>query len=103
VVAPRLNLPVDEAAISAALPEARACVAEVARLLDGDSWLAGGSVSLADLLLAPHMAMFALSPEGAEILGEHPNLKAWLARMEARPSMQATTWERLVEPAKTAA
>jgi glutathione S-transferase len=32
----------------------------------------------------------------------HPNLVAWLARMEARPSMQATTWERVAEMAKAA-
>jgi len=32
----------------------------------------------------------------------HPNLLAWLKRMEARPSMQATTWERVSELAKAA-
>jgi glutathione S-transferase len=96
VVAPRVNLPVDEAAISAGVPEARACVAEIARLLDGNTWLTGDSMTLADLLLAPHFAMFALAPEGAEILGGHPNLNTWLARMEARPSMQATTFEKML-------
>jgi glutathione S-transferase len=96
VVAPRLNLPVDDAAIAAALPEARACVAEVARLLDGNAWLTGDMISLADLLLAPQMAMFAVAPEGKDILAQHPTLTAWLGRMEARPSMQATAWEELL-------
>jgi glutathione S-transferase len=32
----------------------------------------------------------------------HANLVAWLKRMEARPSLQATTWERVSETAKAA-
>jgi glutathione S-transferase len=32
-----------------------------------------------------------------------PNLGAWLSRMEARPSMQATTWERLTAQVAQAA
>jgi glutathione S-transferase len=47
--------------------------------------------------------MFALAPEGAAILREHPNLTSWLARIEARPSMQATTWDRLLERVAAAA
>jgi len=31
-----------------------------------------------------------------------PNLVAWLARMEARPGLEATTWERVSEMAKAA-
>ena len=30
--------------------------------------------------------MFAMAPEGAEILAAHPNLLGWLARIEARPA-----------------
>jgi glutathione S-transferase len=97
VVAPRVNRPVDEEAVVKALPEARICVAEIGRLLDGHTWLAGDMISLADLLLAPHLSMFAQAPEGAQILGEHENLSDWLARIEARPSMIATTWNRLLE------
>jgi glutathione S-transferase len=47
--------------------------------------------------------MFAQAPEGAEILREHKNLEGWLARIEARPSMQATTWDRLLERVAAAA
>jgi glutathione S-transferase len=35
------------------------------------------------------------TPEWSVLGAPHPNLVAWLSRMEARPSMQATTWERL--------
>lgn len=47
--------------------------------------------------------MFAQVPEGAQILQEHENLTGWLARMEARPSMRATTWDRLLERVAAAA
>jgi glutathione S-transferase len=102
VVAPRFNRPVDEDAIVNAIPNARICVAEIARLLDGHSWMAGEAITLADLLLAPHLSMLALAPEGAAILREHENLTRWLARIEGRPSMQATTWDRLIERAAAA-
>jgi glutathione S-transferase len=103
VVAPRVNRPVDEDAIVNAIPDARICIAEIARLLDGRPWMVGDALSLADLLLAPHLSMFAQAPEGAQILQEHGNLNRWLARIEARPSMQATTWDRLLERVKAAA
>ena len=86
-----------------AIPNAGICIAEIARLLDGHSWMAGEALSLADLLLAPHLSMLALAPEGAAILREHENLRGWLARIEARPSMQETTWDRLLERAAAAA
>jgi glutathione S-transferase len=47
--------------------------------------------------------MLALASEGAQILQEYENLARWLARIEARPSMEATTWDRLLERAKAAA
>ena len=97
VVAPRVNRPVDEDAIVKAIPDARNCLAEISRLLDGHIWMAGDALVLADLLLAPHLSMFAEAPEGAQILQEHENLGRWLARIEARPSMKATGWDRLLE------
>ena len=102
VVAPRFNRPADEDAVVKAIPDARNCLAEIGRLLDGHTWIAGDTLSLADLLLAPHLSMFAEAPEGKEILREHENLKQWLARIEARPSMKATSWDRLLERAAAA-
>lgn len=40
--------------------------------------------------------MFAMTEEGNDVLSGHPALTAWLERIEARPSMQATTWEKLL-------
>jgi glutathione S-transferase len=103
VIGPQLlGLKPDEAAIEAVMPKARAVFEELARLLGEQSYFTGEAVSLADLLLAPQVAFFAATPEWAELGTPHANLVAWLARMEARPSLQATTWERVAEMAKAA-
>jgi glutathione S-transferase len=103
VVGPRvMGLKPDEAAIAAAMPKARTVFTELARLLGEQNFFAGEAISLADLLLAPAVAFFTETPEWAELGEPHKNLVAWLARMEARPSMQATTWERVSEMAKAA-
>lgn len=103
VVGPRvLGLKPDEAAIEAAMPKARAVFEELARLLGEQPWFSGEAISLADLLVAPQLAFFTQTPEWAVLGTPHNNLVAWLARMEARPSMKATTWERVTEMAKAA-
>jgi glutathione S-transferase len=103
VVGPRLmGLKPDEAAIEAAMPKARTVFAELARLLGEQSFFAGEDLSLADLMLAPAIEFFTATPEWVELGAPHKNLVAWLARMEARPSMKATTWERVTEMAQAA-
>ena len=71
-------------------------------LLGGQSYLTGDSISLADLLVAPGIAFFTATPEWRSSARPRANLVAWLERMEARPSMKATTWERVSEMAKAA-
>ena len=96
VISPRLmGKAPDEGAIDAAMPKAKTVFTELARLLGQSSYFAGDELSLADLLLAPAVAFFAPTPEWSVLGAPHPNLAAWLDRMEARSSMQATTWERL--------
>jgi glutathione S-transferase len=103
VIGPRLmGLKPDEAAIEAAMPKARAVFGELARLLGEQPFFAGQAISLADLLVAPQIEFFTQTPEWAVLGVPHANLVAWLARMEARPSMKATTWERVSEMAKAA-
>jgi glutathione S-transferase len=79
----------DEAVIAAAIPDADRCLNELDRLLGDQPFLAGDQLSLADLLLAPQLVYLAATPEGAKIMAG-TKLKAWLGRMEARASMQAT-------------
>jgi glutathione S-transferase len=103
VVGPRLmGLTPDEAAISAAMPKAHLVFGELARLLGDQAYFAGDSVSLADLMVAPAIDFFTATPEWSDLGAPHQNLLAWLQRMEARPSMQATTWERVSEMARAA-
>jgi glutathione S-transferase len=103
VVGPKLmGLTPDEAAIEAAMPRAHMVYQELARLLGDKPYFAGDTLSLADLLAAPQVEFFTHTPEW-KVLGEpYPNIVAWLARMEARPSMKATTWERTSEMAQAA-
>jgi glutathione S-transferase len=84
-----LGAPTDEAAIAAAQPMARTCIAELDRLLGSQRFFAGDRPSIADIMLAPQVDFLAATPEGKALL-DGTGLKAWLARMNARPSMAAT-------------
>jgi glutathione S-transferase len=90
VVGPALlGAPTDEAVVAAALPTARACIAELDRLLGAQRFLAGDRLSIADIMLAPQIDFLAATPEGKRLL-DGTRLAAWLARMNARASMIAT-------------
>src|SRR5450631_3706099 len=103
VVGPRImGLTPNEAAISAAMPKARTGFSELARLLGEQDFFAGEAISLAALLVVPGISFSTETPEWAELGEPHANLVAWLARIEARPSMKATTWQRVAELAKAA-
>ena len=99
LIAPQFGMPVDEARFAAALPKARVCIDEIARLLGDQPYMAGEAISIADLLLAAHLAFVPGVDEGGEMLARHPNLQAWLDRMNARPSMINTTPEKLMRAA----
>ena len=81
--------PTDEAAVAAAVPMARTCIAELDRLLGAQQFFIGDQLSIADLMLAPQLDFLAATPEGQSLLAG-TRLKAWLDRMNERPSMQAT-------------
>jgi glutathione S-transferase len=89
LVAPRLGLPADEAAVAAAVPRARLVLSEFARLQGERQFLAGERISLADLMVAPLLFYLSLTTEGAP-LDEHAGLRAWLRRIEERQSFQVT-------------
>jgi glutathione S-transferase len=90
MLAPRLGLPVDEAAIAKALPQARLCLSEFARLMGEHPFMAGERISLADLMVAPLLYYLARVPEGEAPLAEHPSLRTWMRRIEDRQSFQVT-------------
>ncbi|MDB5419247.1 MAG: putative glutathione S-transferase [Phenylobacterium sp.] len=101
VIKPILGLPVDEAAVAAAGPQAKVCVAALEDILADKPYFAGAAVSLADLMAVSHLDVFAETPEGAEIMAGSP-LLAWLDRMAERPSVRKTAMRKLMnlpEPA----
>jgi glutathione S-transferase len=62
--------------------------------LDDREYLVGDAYSIADLSVAPRVAMYPavqlpLSPD------EHPHVCAWLARLAARPSFAESEWVRV--------
>ena len=103
VVGPRLmGLTSDEALIAATMPKAETVFSELERLLNGNPYFSGASVSLADILLACHIDFFLGTPEWDHLSPTRPTVVAWLDRMNERPSMMKTTWPRVAELAKLA-
>jgi glutathione S-transferase len=80
----------DEEEISRSLATARTCLSVIARLLGHSTYLAGSSLSLADLHAYPMLRYFSLAPEGRAELERFPNLLNWVRAMLARPSVVAT-------------
>jgi glutathione S-transferase len=90
VIGPRMmGIAPNEAAIAEALPMGRTSIGELDRLLGDQKFLVGDRVTLADLMLAPQLDFFAITPEGHELL-KGTRLALWLARMNERPCMQKT-------------
>jgi glutathione S-transferase len=101
IVGPRLmGLTPDEAAIAAAMPKARSVFEELSRHLGDRAFFTGESLSLADLLIAPQLDFLRETPEWAPLTIGSATLSRWLDRMNARPSMAATTWERVAAMAR---
>lgn len=98
VVGPRiLGIEPNEETIARAMPAAQLVFTQLSRMLDGQAYMVGPTLSLADLMIAPQLELFSRAPEWAELTRGRENLVRWLERMEARPSLRKTVWERLAE------
>jgi len=89
-VMPMVGNTADEDAIAAAIPQAETAVAALEKLIDGNAYLAGDRLSLADLLLIPVYDYVAQIPEGQQILAKAPNLQRWWETVRSRPSVAKT-------------
>jgi glutathione S-transferase len=98
VVAPKLGFPSDDGAAIAAIPKARHCMEVLAGFLTESPYFAGERFSLADIHAGPQIDMLRDCAEGADLIKGTP-IAGWLDRVTARPSFEATTWERLLEAA----
>ena len=87
------GMPLDEENIARALPNiSRAlafCDAEITK--DG-AWTIG-AFDLADIFLYCILRGVQLTPQGSVGISQCPQLSAWMAVTEQRPSIQATRWE----------
>jgi glutathione S-transferase len=85
-----LRQEIDIADLRKAAQPARQCLTVIEGLTGDGAFLVGGSLSLADLQLAPIISYFARTPEGKRILGDLPKLTGWWQKISARPSMIET-------------
>ncbi len=85
-----MGKPADEAVIAAALPQAETCVKALEQLIDGNRYLAGDRLSLADLLLIPVYDYVSKTPEGQKLLAGAPNLQRWWDSVRTRPAVEKT-------------
>ncbi|MEQ8379817.1 glutathione S-transferase family protein [Parvibaculum sp.] len=80
----------DEARVAAAVKEAELQMEVISADLDRHPFLVGGTLSIADCFLFPHLHFTSMTPEGQALLARFPKTAAWLDAMRARPSFAAT-------------
>lgn len=90
LVVPMMGGTTDEEAVANAVPQARTSVGALEALLDGNAYLAGSALSLADLHFVPICDYVSKTPEGEGLLGDAPNLTRWWAEMSERASVKTT-------------
>ena len=90
ITRPMQNQATDETKCLAAKPLADHALSVLDHALNGQDFLAGNAISLADFFLLPILFYLRQMPEGIELLPDHKNLGAWYGRMETRPSFATT-------------
>jgi glutathione S-transferase len=80
----------NETMIAEAMIQADRVLAAIEGVMDGDEFLCGGTISLADLHLTPILDYFARTDDGRAALERSPRLSAWWSRIEQRPSVVRT-------------
>lgn len=90
-VMPMMGGAADESAIEAAVPEARVCISALEALIGDKVYLAGETLSRADLFLIPVYDYLSQTPEGETLLAAAPNLQRWWNSISTRPSVEKTT------------
>lgn len=90
LVTPLLGGTPDETVIEGAKERVETTVRALEEILDGNPYLAGDALSLADLHLIPIYDYFAKTPEGEKLLAGTPNLQRWWQSVSTRPSVAKT-------------
>ena len=90
IVVPAGGGEADEKLIASALPGLRKVLQQLDQWRAEQRFLAGDTLTLADLHAFPMLQYFAETPEGVVLLKEFPRLQLWLLVMQARDSVLAT-------------
>jgi len=90
VVHPMRGIEPDEELIKAGVPKIEHFFSVAEKTLGSQDYLAGSSLSLADLMLVPCVFYTSMTPEGQAMLPKYKGVSAWLERLSARPSFAAT-------------
>jgi glutathione S-transferase len=80
----------DKAMAEAAVPNLKRDLELINQAMGEREWLAGKTLSIADLLLCPILAYAAMFPEAQEIMGKCPNLARGGRAIMSRPSFTKT-------------
>lgn len=88
---------VDEDLVAAALPTLQKVLQQLDLLREDYEFMAGDSISLADLHAYPMLRYFIETPEGTEMLASFPKLEQWMQQMQERPSARATSFHSTTE------
>ena len=90
IVVPEEGGQSDERIISEAIQSICLVLDQLNLWLDGNEFLVGSSITLADLHGLPMLLYFVRTPEGRIILESYPGLQQWLDRMKQRDSVKTT-------------
>lgn len=80
----------DESTIESGLGKSRLVLRQLEGWCGDQDFLTGKSLTLADLYAYPMLLYLSQTGEGAELLRDTPRVRAWMERMQVRPSVQAT-------------
>jgi len=89
-VMPMVGSTADEEVIAAGIPKAETALAALEKIIGDNAYLAGDSLSLADLMLVPIYDYMTQIPEGQKLLAKAPNLQRWWDTVASRPSLAKT-------------
>ena len=90
---------VDEDLVASAIPTLQKVLRQLDLLREDYEFLAGDSISLADLHAYPMLRYFIETPEGTAMLESFPGVEKWMQQMQQRPSARATSFHSTTEAA----